>query len=55
VPRWQPATWEDYLHQRDSIPEGSAALFFYQRSLLMIMGEGINHSRFNVLIGFVFL
>ncbi len=55
LPRWQLATWEDYLHQRDSLPEGAATIFFHQSNLLVIMGEGINHSRFNVLMGFVFL
>jgi Uma2 family endonuclease len=54
MPRWQPATWQEYLQRRDSLPEGSAALFFNQGNLLVIVGEGINHSRFNALMGFVF-
>ena len=55
LPQWQPATWDDYQYHRDRLPEGSASLFFHQGNLLVIMGEGINHSRFNVLMGFVFL
>jgi Uma2 family endonuclease len=55
LPHWQLATWDDYLHQRDRAPEGSASLFFHHGNLLIVMGEGINHSRFNALMGFVFL
>jgi Uma2 family endonuclease len=52
---WQPATWADYLRLRDSSPEGSVSLFFQSEYLLTVMGEGINHSRFHDLLGFVFL
>lgn len=54
IPQWQPATWEDYLRVRDTLPEGSASLFFNQGYLLVEMGEGINHARFNALMGLIF-
>jgi Uma2 family endonuclease len=53
-PRWQPATWEDYVQVRDRLPEGSASLFFNQGYLLVEMGEGISHASFNSLMGIIF-
>jgi hypothetical protein len=41
MPRWQPTTGEDYRHQRDPLPEGSAALLFFCHDLIISMGEGI--------------
>lgn len=53
-PRWQPATWEDYVQVRDRLPEGSASLFFNQGYLLVEMGEGISHASLNSLMGIIF-
>lgn len=54
LPRWQPATWDDYLQVRDRLPEGSASFFFNQGYLLVEMGEGINHARLHSLMGLIF-
>lgn len=54
LPRWQPATWDDYLQVRDRLPEGSASFFFNQGYLLVEMGEGLDHASFNFLMGLVF-
>jgi Uma2 family endonuclease len=54
LPHWQPATWEDYVRSRDCLTEGSGRLFFNSGYLLIDMGgEGINHARFNRLLGLV--
>lgn len=48
LPCWQPATWKDYVAQRDDPSNDRLRLFFQQRSLLVLdMGwEGINHAAF---------
>jgi Uma2 family endonuclease len=54
LPQWQPATWEDYVRSRDRLTEGSGRFFFNSGYLLIDMGgEGINHARFNRLLGLV--
>jgi Uma2 family endonuclease len=53
LPQWQPGTWEDYVKLRDSLPEGTGRIFFNQGWLLVEMGEGIGHARFNRLIAFI--
>jgi Uma2 family endonuclease len=53
-PQWQPATWADYERSRDGMVEGEGRLFFNQGYLWVDMGgEGINHARFNRLLGLV--
>jgi Uma2 family endonuclease len=53
-PQWQPATWADYERSRDGMIEGSGRVFFNQGYLWVDMGgEGINHARFNRLLGLV--
>jgi Uma2 family endonuclease len=53
-PQWQPATWADYERSRDGMIEGAGRLFFNQGYLWIDMGgEGINHARFNRLLGLV--
>ncbi|MEG3439755.1 Uma2 family endonuclease [Pannus brasiliensis CCIBt3594] len=47
-PRWRSATWEDYLRYRDDPKPERTRLFFTGKFLLVIMGgEGINHSKVN--------
>jgi len=58
-PKWQPATWEDYLTWRDAPTPERIRLFFNQNQLLIDMGsEGINHASvsdlFTMLFGFWF-
>lgn len=53
-PQWQFATWEEYVQMRDRLPDDAVGLFFDQGYLLVEMGEGINHSRFNALMGLIF-
>jgi Uma2 family endonuclease len=54
LPQWQPATWADYERSRDGMIEGGGRLFFNQGYLWVDMGgEGINHARFNRLLGLV--
>jgi Uma2 family endonuclease len=59
-PKWQPATWENYLVYRDdSKIDDRVRLFFNDNYLLVDMGnEGINHARvsdlFTLLFGFWF-
>jgi Uma2 family endonuclease len=54
IPQWQPATWDDYVELRDSLPEGSGRIFFNQGWMLLEMGEGINHARFTNLLTLIF-
>jgi Uma2 family endonuclease len=54
APQWQPATWADYERSRDAMTEGEGRLFFHEGYLWIDMGgEGINHARFNRLLGLV--
>jgi Uma2 family endonuclease len=53
IPQWQPATWEDYVKLRDSLPEGTGRIFFNEGWILLEMGEGIGHARFNRLVAFI--
>ena len=58
-PEWQPATWEDYLADRDDLGTERVRLFFNGKYLFVDMGsEGINHARvcdlFTLLFGFWF-
>jgi Uma2 family endonuclease len=53
-PRWQPATWQDYLQARNQLQEGNGKIFFDSGFLWIdIGGEGINHARFNRLLALV--
>lgn len=46
IPRWQPATWEDYLVYRDDRTTERVRLFFNDNYLFVEMGtEGINHAK----------
>jgi Uma2 family endonuclease len=59
-PQWQAATWQDYLRYRDDSTAERMRLFFTGKYLLVIMGgEGINHSKvsdlFTLIIGFWFI
>jgi Uma2 family endonuclease len=56
-PRWQPATWQDYVLCRDECdrqPDVHHQLFFHQGKLLVISGEGINHAAFADLFTMMF-
>jgi Uma2 family endonuclease len=58
-PKWQPATWEDYLSYRDNSSADRIRLFFDGKKLFIEMGsEGINHAKvsdlFTLLFGFWF-
>lgn len=45
LPKWQSATWEDYLSYRDAPTAAEVKLFFNRNYLLVHMGnEGINHA-----------
>ena len=55
IPKWQPATWEDYLAYRDNSTSEKVRLFFNQGYLFVDMGsEGINHARFRELFTMLF-
>lgn len=56
-PRWQPATWEDYLALRDDTSDERMRLAFNEGWLWVLMGaEGINHAAvsdlFTMMLGF---
>jgi Uma2 family endonuclease len=53
IPHWQPASWDDYVKLRDSLPEGKGRLFFNLGWMLVEMGEGIDHARFNRLMAII--
>ncbi|OCQ94624.1 hypothetical protein BCD67_03875 [Oscillatoriales cyanobacterium USR001] len=55
-PKWQPATWEDYLVYRDDPKlDDRVGLFFNDNYLFVDMGnEGINHARANNLFTMLF-
>ena len=56
---WKPATWEDYLFDRDreTPPDLTRRLFFDRGSLLIddMPREGINHATIARLIAMLFL
>ncbi len=55
VPQWQPATWEDYLDNRDAPTPERVRLFFNSKYLFVDMGsEGINHARVSDLFTLLF-
>lgn len=59
IPKWQPASWKDYLTHRDTPGEERIKLYFDNNYLLVEMGsEGIDHSGinnlFNLILGFWF-
>ncbi|MFE1743643.1 hypothetical protein [Coleofasciculus sp. H7-2] len=56
IPRWQPATWEDYLRYRDDPNPEITRLFFNGKYLFVDMGnEGINHASVNNLFAVFYL
>ena len=56
IPRWQPATWEDYLAYCEDPNLDEVRVFFNQGYLFIDMGnEGINHARFSRLFAMLFL
>lgn len=55
LPKWQQATWKDYLACCDDPALEQTRLFFNRGYLLIDMGnEGINHARFNNLFTMLF-
>lgn len=55
-PKWQAATWEDYLTYRESLSSDRVRLFFDGEKLFVDMGsEGINHSSISDLFAMLFL
>jgi Uma2 family endonuclease len=55
LPKWQPATWEDYLRYRDDPTLERVRLFFNENYLFVDMGnEGINHASINSLLSMLF-
>lgn len=55
IPKWQPATWEDYLAYCEDPNLDEVRLFFNQGYLFVDMGnEGINHARFSRLLAMLF-
>jgi len=59
-PRWQPATWQEYVVCRDECdrqPDLHHQLFFNQRQLLVttMSAEGINHAAFADLFTMIFM
>ncbi|MDY6803961.1 MAG: Uma2 family endonuclease [Cyanobacteriota bacterium] len=56
LPKWQPASWEDYLAARDEQKLERVRLFFHQGHLLAIdMGwEGIDHATISDLFTMLF-
>lgn len=48
LPRWQPATWEDYCALRDQAPNEHWRLFFDENSVLVtdVGWEGIDHASY---------
>lgn len=54
-PRWQPASWQDYLACRDNVGLERVRLFFNQGYLFVDMGsEGINHASISDLFPILF-
>jgi len=55
IPKWQPATWEDYLAYADDLTLERLRLFFDQGYLFVDMGsEGINHALISNLFPILF-
>ena len=55
LPKWEPATWEDYLRDRDDPTLERVRLFFNQNYLFVdIASEGINHASVNNLFPMLF-
>ncbi|GET40950.1 Uma2 family endonuclease [Microseira wollei] len=55
LPKWEPATWEDYLRYRDDPTLEKVRLFFNQNYLFVDMGnEGINHASIARLFAMLF-
>ncbi|GAB4300681.1 MAG: Uma2 family endonuclease [Oscillatoriaceae cyanobacterium] len=55
IPKWQRATWEDYLGYRDNPNLERVRVFFHKGYLLIEMGnEGINHASISDLLTMVF-
>lgn len=55
LPLWKPATWEDYLRDRDDPTTERVRLYFDRGHLLVEMGsEGINHSSITDLFAMLF-
>lgn len=55
LPKWEPATWEDYLRYRDDSTLERVRLFFNQNYLFVDMGnEGINHASIARLFAMLF-
>lgn len=56
LPKWKPATWEDYLAYCEDPNIGEVRLFFDRGYLFVNMGnEGINHAKFARLFSMLFL
>lgn len=56
IPKWKPATWEDYLTYCEDPNLDEVRVFFNQGYLFVDMGnEGINHARFSRLFAMLFL
>jgi len=55
IPKWIPATWEDYLAYADDPTPERVRLFFNYEYLFVDMGnEGINHAAVNELFSMLF-
>ncbi|MCT7953665.1 Uma2 family endonuclease [Laspinema palackyanum] len=55
LPKWQPATWEDYLAYCDAEDFEGGRAFYHQGYLWIDMGnEGIDHARVNNLFAMLF-
>jgi Uma2 family endonuclease len=55
LPKWEPATWEDYLIYRDDPTLEKARLFFNENYFFVDMGnEGINHASIARLFAMLF-
>ena len=55
IPKWQAATWEDYIAACEDPSLEEARIFFYEGYLWIDMGnEGPQHARFNDLFTIIF-
>lgn len=56
LPKWIPATWDDYLVYRDDPTSERVRLFFNGNYLFVndMSGEGINHASINNLFTMLF-
>lgn len=56
IPKWQPATWEEYIAYCDEQNSDAIRVFFNEGYLFVDMGnEGIDHARVNNLFTMLFL